>query len=53
MNTLECNSLGGYSNVTGNLKHNILKELTNSDLNIHAQCVEFNSLLEKIEKLNK
>lgn len=49
MNKIECKVVSGYSSVLGNLKQNILKELTTDDFNQYEDLNEYINLLNVIK----
>ena len=51
MNKIECSSICGYSSVLGDLKNNILKELTKDIFNQYKNYEIYKILLSKIEMI--
>ena len=51
MNKIECTNICGYSSVLGDLKHNILKELTKTDFNQYINFEEYLMLLSMVNKI--
>ena len=51
MNNIECTNICGYSSVLGDLKHNILKELTKTDFNQYINFEEYLMLLSMVNKI--
>ena len=51
MNKIECTNICGYSSVLGDLKHNILKELTETDFNQYINFEEYLMLLSMVNKI--
>ena len=52
MNNIECTNICGYSSVSGNLKNNILKELTKDDFKQYANNEAYLKLLTIVNKIN-
>lgn len=52
MNNIECTNICGYSSVLGNLKNNILKELTKDIFNQYTNYEEYLMLLNIVNKMN-
>ena len=52
MNNIECTNICGYSSVLGNLKNNILKELTKDDFKQYANNEAYLKLLTIVNKIN-
>ena len=51
MNNIECTNICGYSSVLGDLKNNILKELTKPEFNQYTNYEEYLMLLSIVNKI--
>lgn len=51
MNNIECTNICGYSSVLGNLKNNILNELTEDIFNQYINYEDNKVLLSIVEKI--